>query len=98
MYMKKYEVAVMALALALVGVATGQTPEKSQAYDRSMREYQKFVGQFPSPEQTRVDDTKQYTEALVKFEQYTKTFEQALESFQRAERQYQKFLDSFPSK
>jgi tetratricopeptide (TPR) repeat protein len=67
--MKKYEVAVMALALAFVGVARGQTLGKSQVHDRAIREYQRFVGQFPSADQTRRDDMKQYTEALQEYQE-----------------------------
>ena len=97
--MKKYEVAVMALALAFVGVAKGQTPEQSQAYDRAMQNYQKFVGQFPTQDQIKVGDMKQYNEALVKFEQTfgqdIQRYTEALARFEQDTKTFEQALENF---
>lgn len=97
--MKKHEVVVMALALGFVGVANGQTPANSQAYKRAMHEYQKFVGQFPTKEQTKVGDMKQFAEALVKFEQTferdTQRYTEALARFEQHTKTFAQALESF---
>ena len=99
--MIRYKVVMIALAIAFVGVAKGQTSEKSQAYEPAMREYQKLMGQFPSPAQT-VDHMKQYTEATRRYQEFERQFQiseqqhaEALAKFEQSMKAFEQTSDSF---